>query len=167
MAGKVDLFEEARIQLKSAIFDIDELYKHAYNWLGWRKYDVIEKKYKEKHTPGGREIKIEWVCTRDIDEYSQFRIEVKWMLLGVNDVKVEHAGKDVKMQKGEINLFVSAYLVLDYEQKWETSPFTKFLQGFYEKYLYVGAIERLKAEIWKEGWELYNELKAFLNLYQY
>ena len=167
MGSKSELFKEARIQVRDAIFDLDEIYKHAHDWLDWRKYDITEKAYKEKNSPGGREVKIEWECTRDIDEYSQFELKVKWVLLGVNDVKVEHMGKDVKMQKGEINIYISAFVVLDYLEKWEKTPMMKFMKGFYEKYLYVGTIESLKAEMWKEGWELYNELKAFLNLYRY
>lgn len=162
-----NLFKEANINIKSALFDIDELYKHAHDWLEWRKYSVTEKKYKENHKAGGREIEIKWECQRDIDEYSRFQLDVRWHLLGVNDVEVEHAGKNVKMQKGELNIFISAIIIFDYNEKWEQSPMMKFMKSFYEKYLYAGTVENLKNELWKEGWELYNEMKSFLNLYQY
>jgi len=41
------------------------------------------------------------------------------------------------------------------------------LQSFFEKYLYAGTFERLKLELWKEGWDFYNEMKAYLDVYHF
>ncbi len=167
MSEKIELLTDQRIQVKNIIFDFDEVYKHAHNWLEWYKYDVYEAKYTEKVKPQGKEFEIKWEAIRDIDEYSRFVIKVKWQLFGINDVKVQQAGQDIKMNQGEINIFITAYIVTDYEDAWEKSPFFKFLKGFYDKYLYKSTLEQLKGELWKEGWDFYNELKSFLNLYQY
>ncbi len=167
MSEKTSLIERARINKKKYTFSMDDLYKHAHDWLVWKGYDVTEKKYKEKILPDGRIIEIEWVCTRDIDEYSQFEVEVGWNFYGIKNVEVMKDGDKVKRQNGEIDTFVSARLVLDWRNKWEESAFLTFLKAFYEKYLYVGTIGRLKSEIWKEGWEFFNELKAFVEMYTY
>jgi len=167
MAVKYDLFKEARIDLIEGIFELLEVYTHAYEWLKWRHYVVNEKKYKETLRAKGREIKIEWACTRDIDEYTRFEIDVRWHVIGVNDIAVEQGNRKVKLQKGEIVIFVSAIIVYDYDDQWEGSVFLKFLKSFFERYLYAGTSEKLKAQLWKEGWEFYNEMKSFLNLYQY
>jgi len=163
---KRELFTEARIQQKKAFFDLSEVYRFAYKWLKWRKYDITEKKYKEKHNPNGKEMEIKWEAWKEIDSYSAFQIDIRWELYGVTDAKVNKDGKEVKMQTGEINVYVSAYLVLDYESKWEESPFLKFLRSFYEKYLYAGTVVKLKGDVWVEGWDFYNEVKAMLNLPQ-
>ena len=166
MSKTIDFLKEERIQFEG-IFDLKELYKHAHDWLEWRKYDIEEKKYKEKVKPTGKELEIKWEATRDIDEYTQFLIKVKWQIFGLTDVEVQKEGKKVKMNKGEVNVYVTAALVLDWKDKWEERPFLKFLQSFFEKYLYKGTLDRLKSEIWKEGWEFFNEIKAFLHLYRY
>ena len=164
---KYDVFREVKIDLTGQLFDVKEVYKHAHDWLDWRRFDVVEKKYKEKSKPGGREIKIEWECTRNIDEYSRFEIRVKWEMYGINDVKMQQEGKDIKLQTGNIVMRVTAILVMDYCAKWETNRINKFLQSFFEKYLYAGTFERLKLELWKEGWDFYNEMKAYLDVYHF
>jgi hypothetical protein len=163
--SKIFMFKSVKIDTKGSLFDVDEVYKHAHDWLDWRKFDIVEKKYKQSAKANGREIEIKWECTRDIDAYSQFEIDVKWQMFGINDVKMKHEGKDVKLQSGNITIEITVYLKLDYNDKWETSPFNKFMKAFYEKYLYVGTIENLKNELWTIGWDFYNELKAYLNLY--
>ena len=164
MSLKYDLFKGARIQKMRAIFNLGDTYKHAKEWLDYWKYDVIEKKYKHKETPKGNEIEIIWNATREIDEYTQFLLEIRWLCLGITDVKLDIDGKKVKMQKGEINIFITAYLVLDWQNKWEERPIMKFFRSFFEKYLYHGHIQSLREELWKEGWAFYNEMKAYLNL---
>ncbi len=167
MSETKDIFVSARINKKKYTFNLDDLYKHCHDWLVWKDYAVVEKKYAEKILPGGKNIEIKWVCTKNIDEYSRFEIDVTWGFYGINDIKAVKEGKEVAMQHGEIDIYVSALLVLDWQSKWEESAFLTFLKSFYEKYLYVGTLGRLKKELWKEGWGFFNELKAFVELYTY
>ncbi|MFH0868807.1 MAG: hypothetical protein V1839_01120 [archaeon] len=126
-----------------------------------------KKKYKEKVKPTGKDMEIQWEANKDIDEYASFRIEMKAQLLGINEVEVQKDGAKVKMQKGEISISVSAHLITNRLEAWEAKPGLSFLQKFYEKFLYKSSIERMKAELWKTGWDFYNEAKAFLNLYRF
>ncbi|MEM4248095.1 MAG: hypothetical protein QXH80_02415 [Candidatus Nanoarchaeia archaeon] len=166
MSNKITLLDNEKITYEG-VFDLGEIYKHAHQWFTWRKYDVSEKKYKEKMKPTGKEIEIEWSVNRDIDEYSKFTHDIKWRLRDVNDVEVQKDSTKIKMQKGEINFEITSFITTDRQDFWVTKPHFAFLKAFYEKYLYKGSIERMKKEIWKHGWEFYNEMKAFLNLYKY
>lgn len=167
MADKIQLIANAKITEKG-VCEFEELFKHLYRYLSWRKYDITETKYKEKWTGDAKEVEIIWECKRDADEYTRYQVDVKFLLLGVVDIKKQKEGYgELKMQKGEFNIQVDAYLVLDYDDKWEKSSFLKFLKAFFEKYLYVGTLDTHKALLWKEGWEIHNEIKAFLNLYRY
>jgi len=166
MANKITLLDSEKITYEN-VFDLKELYKHLYEWLTWRKYDVSEKKYKLKVKPTGNDMEIKWEATKFIDEYSMFLIEMKALLVGVTDVEVQKDGAKIKMQKGEITIDVSAHLITDRQDVWASRPHFIFLQRFYEKYLYKGAIDRMKGELWKVGWDFYNEAKAFLNLYRF
>lgn len=167
MSLKYDLFKGARIQKMKAVFNVKETYKHAKEWLEYWRYDVVEKKYKHKEAGDGKEVEIVWNCTREIDEYTQFYIEIRWLCLNMKDIIVNIGNQKIKMNKGEINVFVSAYLVLDWQNKWEERPILKFLRSFFEKYLYHGHIQSLKEELWKEAWAFYNEIKAYLNMYEF
>jgi hypothetical protein len=165
--AKIDMFGTAKIDIKGQLFDLGEVYKHAHEWLEWHKYDVVESKYAEKTKADGKELKITWEATRDVDEYTRFEIDVKWTLYGVNDVEMAHEGKKIKLQSGNLVIETNAFVITDYDGKWETSRQNKFLKSFFEKYLYAGDLTRLKGQIWKQGWDFYNEMKAFLDLYQY
>jgi hypothetical protein len=166
MANKLTLLDGEKM-IYEGVFDLGELYKHAYTWFTWRKLDVSEKKYKEKMKATGKEIEIEWQVNRDIDEYSKFSHDIKWRMRDINDVEVQKDSAKVKMQKGEITIEVTSSLITDRQDIWAAKPHFTFLKAFYEKYLYKGSIDRMKKELWKQGWDFYNEMKAFLNLYKY
>ena len=95
MSKSQDVLKGVKVELKKAIFNLDDLYKHAKEFLESRKYDVIEKEYKEKVTPQGREIKIKWESAKEIDEYSKFEIKLTWECKFINDVKVKQGDSDV------------------------------------------------------------------------
>jgi hypothetical protein len=166
MVNVTTLLSDERIQY-DGLFDLNELYKHAYNWFNWRKFDIAEKKYSEKAKATGKEVTIEWDVTKSIDEYSGFEIKVKWELKGVQDVDVKKDSGTAKMQKGEVNVWISANLKTDRQDYWTQNVMQSFLRSFYDKYLYRSTFERLKGELWKTGWDFFNEMKSFLNLYRY
>lgn len=167
MSEKIDIFRKAKVKL-SGIFDLRELYIHMHNWLTQEfRYDVKELKYDEKTRSGGKKYLINWRATREIDEYSQFVLHVDWDLRRIKEITVERGGEKVKMQQGKLKIVVTAQIETDYDGRWETSPFFKFLRGFYEKYIYKDTIERLRVQLWDEGWDFCNEIKSFLNLYKY
>lgn len=168
MAGTKDVFVDASIKYLDYTFDFLEVYTHAKDWIEWKGYNLTEKKYKEIVSPGeSKQFQIVWEIEKEVDDYTKYLITIEWKLLGVKKVEVVYHGKQTKANKGEIELVISAFLVLDYNDKWESKPLLKFLKAFYEKFLYVGMIRRSERELWDEGWELHDELKAFLELYKY
>jgi len=166
MGSKNTVIEKEKVSY-DGIFDLKELYTHLHDWLTWRKYDVAEKKYKEKVTQGGKDIDVEWEAKRSADEYSDFVISIKANAKGINDVEVQKDASKVKMQKGSVDFEISATLITDKNDVWEARPSFKFLQKFYERYLYKNDLDRLQGELDKHGRGLLNEIKAFLNLYQF
>jgi hypothetical protein len=85
----------------------------------------------------------------------------------MKDITVERGGEKVNMQQGKLKINVTAILETDHENRWVDRPFFSFLKGFYEKYVYKDTIDRLRSQLWDEGWDFINEIKSFLNLYKY
>jgi hypothetical protein len=166
MVNTITLLNDERIQYEG-LFDLSELYKHAHNWLTWRKFDVSEKQYTEKVKAAGKEIEIKWEATKYLDEYSAFKIKVRWHGFRINETEVKRGNETVSLLKGELNVFITAQLETDRQDYWTNNAFASFMRTFYDRYLYRSAIERLKAELWKVGWDFYNEIKSFMNLYRY
>ncbi len=149
----------------SGTFDLERLYKHLYDWLNWRGFGHEEKKYKEKVKGDSKDIEIRWSDEKDYDEYTKIVIETVWLVYGLTDVEAKKDGKPYKLNKANLILNVTAKFVTDKQGVWAKNPTLHFLQTFYEKYLYKNVIEQLKSDVWRLGWEYFNETKRFINVY--
>ncbi len=146
------------------IFDFKEFYRFCYMFLIDKDYLVIEKAYTEKIGDKGKEIEIEWEATRKISDYFRFLLKINWRLIGLKDVEVQQNGNKVKMNKGDVEIRAQAILEKDYEHRWESNPFFKFLRTLYDRYLIRGRIEAYEAKIYGEVDEFLAQAKAFLAL---
>lgn len=161
MALKDKVFEGKVSQ--ENIFKFKDLYKFAYEWLVDEKYKVVEKNYKEKITPDGKEIEFEWEVTKKVNDYIKFELSIKWRLLRLQEVEITQNGEKRKMDKGSIEIKVTAYLERDYEGRWETSPFKKFMRGIYDTFLLGRTrLEAFEAKLFTDSDSFIAQVKSFL-----
>ncbi len=146
------------------IFDFKEFYNFCYKWFTDEDYSLTEKAYKEKVTPKGKEIEIEWQAIRKISDYFRFVVKSKWRILGMTDVEVQENGKKIHMNKGQVGINVSAVLEKDYENRWEGTAFMKFLRGVYDRYIILGRIDAYEDKLFSEVDEFLGQAKSFLAL---
>ena len=147
---------------QKGIFDYRELYRFCYTWLVDKSYFVIEKVYAEKIGAEGKEIEIEWEAFRKISDYFRFVLKVNWRILGLKDIEAERDGVKVTLNKGYPEIRVTATLEKDYEHRWESSAFYKFLRGLYDRYIIRARIEKYEEKIYGEADELLAQIKSFL-----
>lgn len=150
----------------TGLFNYKELYTFTYKWLIDEGYKVDEKVYSEKVTPGGKELDIDWEASKKVSDYFKFVIKAKWKILGMTSVDAEdpNTKKSIKLEKGQIEIKVTAVLVKDYEHRWENTAFLKFLRGVYDRYLVRARIEDYEKKIFGEADEFIAQTKAFLAL---
>ena len=150
-------------------FDFDEVYRHLYEWLEWRQYDVREKKFKDKMKPAApiqREIEIKWIATKEIDEYTQFQYVIDYRIINWREVDVTKDGESKKIWNADLMIVINSNIILDKNAKWEENLPLHFIKKFFEAYVYKSTFERWKGMLWAESWGFYNEAKALLNLYK-
>jgi len=148
----------------TGIFDFGEFYKFCYAWLIDKDYKLIEKTYSEKVTPNGKLVEIFWDAKRKISDYFRFVIKAQWRIIGMTEVEVQKEGSKLKLNKGQLEITISALLEKDYESRWENSGFLKFLRGIYDRYIIRGRIEKYEEKLLAEVDEYVSQLKAFLAL---
>ncbi|MEK6826513.1 MAG: hypothetical protein AABX90_02710 [Nanoarchaeota archaeon] len=166
MVQRDTIVPNVKIKDKS-IFSLEELYKLLYRWFELRNYDFQEKEYKDEDTGGGpKHLEIRWYAERKINDYFKFVIETSFLVRGLEKVEIERGGIKIKTDKGEVELKVKAYILKDYENRWETG-FMRFLRGFYEKFIIRSRIEDLENELYEETYSYMDEIKAFLNLHRW
>jgi len=163
MAEKDTLF---KTKIKHAgTFDFKETYRILFEWLVDQGYDVNEKSYKENIGAGGaKELEIEWEASRKVSDYFRFIIKVNWHIIGMTSIEVEIDGVKQKMNKGQFELEAKSILEKDYDEKWTSSPFLKFLRTLYDRYLTKERTEQYEGKLIGEFDELVAQCKSFLAL---
>lgn len=152
-------------KLKHAgIFNFKEFYRFCYMWLVDQQYFMIEKEYTEKIQANGKEVVIKWEARRKISDYFRFFIKIDWRILGMKDVEVQKDGDKLTLNKGDIEVAVTATIEKDYENRWENTSFFKFLRTLYDRYLVRSRIEGYEASIYQETNEFLAQMKSFLAL---
>src|SRR3989344_4987875 len=92
-------------------FDFDEVYRHLYEWLEWRQYDVREKKFKDKMKPAApiqREIEVKWIATKEIDEYTQFQYVIDYRIINWREVDVTKDGESKKIWNADLMIVINS-----------------------------------------------------------
>ena len=149
-----------------SVFSLDELYKLLIRWFEFHVYELQEREYRDEDMGGGKKhIEIKWYAERKINDYFKFVIETSFLLLGLEEIEIERAGVKRRSNRGEVEIKIKAYILKDYDNKWETGMMY-LLRGFYEKYLIKSSIVELEKEIDEEVYKYVDEIKAFFNLHR-
>jgi len=162
MAEKDTVFKQKIKHTGYASFK--DLYSFLYEWLNNEGYSISEESYSEKISGDTKNIEIDWKASRKVSDYFKFTIKVGWRVLGLKEVEVQRQGKKIKTNLGNFELKISGILEKDYEDKWENSPFFKFLRGVYDKYIIKSRIDEYGDKLVGNADELVSQCKAYFSL---
>ncbi len=149
----------------SGYSDFKNLYSYAHDWLKGEKYSVTEDQYTEKVKGNSKEVEIVWKAAKKLTEYFKSELDIKWRILGMEDVEVEIDGKKKKMNKFvEIKIEIKGTLIHDYSNQWNKTATTNFFKSLYNKYIIPERTEEIKDAVEKDVQDYKEELKAFLEI---
>lgn len=148
----------------AGIFDFRELYRFMYEWFRDYQFFLMEKKYSEKIKPEGKEVEFEWNCFRKISDYFRFKINITTRIIKMVSVEIQEGGVKATRDKAEIEIKFNSWLEKDYDNKWEQNPVTKFLRGFYDRYIIRSRTEYYEDKLKSEIDEAMSQFKSFLAL---
>ena len=149
----------------SGIFSFKDFYKFSYDWLtGETGFDLIENKYAEKIEGATKKIEVEWSGEKKLTDYFRFDSKIKIKADGLKEIEINQGGAKIKTNQGSVEVEIKGILVKDYEGKFETTAFNKFLRGIYEKWVIPSAIEEYKGKISSDSDAFLNQAKAYLDL---
>jgi len=150
----------------TGIFSFKDFYKFCYDWLKEETGldPIIEDKYTEKIDGAVKKIEVEWTGGAKLTDYFKFEAKVKMKADSLKEVEINQGGAKVKTNQGSVETEIKGILVRDYEGKFETSAFKKFLRGIYEKWVIPSAIEEYKGKISESCDKFLNQAKAYLDL---
>ena len=123
------------------IFHIEELFATINRALEERGYTKREKKTEEVVTETGKKVYIELRPYKIKTNYLALMLKIKINLDQVQEAieTVDYA--KIRFQHGDINIYFDAWILTDWQLRWNMSPVTFFLKGFINKFLYVFPLE--------------------------
>jgi len=163
MAEKDTLFKNS---IKyNGIFSFEDFYKFCYNWVTDQTgLDVSEDSYTEKIKENGKEIDIEWTCSKKLTDYFKFEMKIKFEIKMLKSIEVMQDSKKIKTNSGEVKATVKGILIKDYDGKFEKSAFTKFMRSIYEKWIIASRVEQFEEKIFGDCDEFLVQSRAWLDL---
>ncbi len=149
----------------TGIFSFKDFYKFCYDWLTEETgLEVVEDKYKEKLIGDSKNLEVKWTGSRKMTDYFKFEVEVTMIVLNMTKVEVNQGGAKVQTNKGAAEMTVKGNLIRDYDGKFETTAFKKFLRSTYEKWVIPARIEHYEDKIISDCDEFLSQAKAYLDL---
>jgi len=157
------------------VFSLEFLYKRLHEWLIEEGYTTakddkwIEKLYLERVS--ANDMKQIWIWWRTQKNYAYnpfytFYLNVDFHALGLGETEIIHEGTKVKTNKGEIEVFITAWMVLDADDKWDKNFFlkSKMIQNFFLNRIYKSQIEQAEDELIRDCSRLLGAVKQYFQL---
>jgi len=130
------IFQSALKAKRVGIFNLKETYRVLYEWLLHEGYEVYEKSYIETLQTGGtKEVDINWDAIKKYSDYFEFLIAIRFNPVKMTNVEVEVDGVKQKMNQGDFAVEFKCALIKDYDDKWDSNPFSRALRRFYDNYI--------------------------------
>jgi len=182
--GEIVRIPQFKIKYKD-VFHLKNLYVMMHEYLaeeGWKGpgggmvYDHkdIETLYLEKHNQkglhaGGKEMFVFWRLFKGGPEgkfsgYFRNRMEIDMHMVYMQDMEVMHQGKKMKIQKGEMEIFIRPILEGDYADEWTNHWFLKHFKDLFEKRIMSQEIDKREKDLWREAYRFGGKIKRYLNL---
>ncbi|QQG38916.1 MAG: hypothetical protein HYS32_00415 [Candidatus Woesearchaeota archaeon] len=151
---------------QEAILDINGLYNTLTKFADRRSYDFEETANAEKEQDRGTELEIKFALTKDFDDYTLFKIEIKIASRTLLPLEVEtQQGKQI-LNQGLLAITVNAKLVLDKKDTWKKNKFNELIGHIYNSYIIKNKIEnRYWPSLKVEADEVVSIIKESLDLY--
>ncbi len=137
----------------SGIYDIDTILANISKWLSRRKYAPIVSEHTEGVTSAGLNVRMIMIPFRNVNEYIRFFIEIEIDILRGVDVLVEENGRQIKKQKGDIEIRTRSFMRKNYRMTFKGRG-KEFFRRTYEAYVIKQELDNYEAKLRDETKEL-------------
>jgi len=142
-----------------------DIYAYAHDWIKGEGYSIVEDEYTEKVKGASKDLEIKWKVSKQITDYFKIELDLKWRVLGMEDVEVEIVGKKKKTNKFiELGIDIKGTLVRDYNNQWNKTATTKFFKELYNKFVIPARTNHMKIRVEEIVQGFKEEMKALLEL---
>ena len=127
-----------------------------------------ENVYQKAVHRGGKEMWFWWRAQKFLEGkysgYIQNKLDIDAHVVYLETLEAVHQGKKVNVQKGEIEMFFWAKMILDDKDEWDKNWFLKYMKHIYEKRLIHVELEKREKELWRDVYRIQGKVKQYLEL---
>lgn len=156
------------------VFSWEWLYKMIHFWLIDEGYNSPQggDKWKEDNfvqrvAPHGKEVWVWWRTEKDSpNKYVKLKLYVEYHVLGLSDTEIMHEGNKIKVQKGEVEVFIKGFIERDTRGINQMSIFKKspMLTNWFEKRFYQKEYKQEEARIYNDCYRLQHAVKQYFDI---
>ena len=169
-----------RVKYKD-IFSLKQFYIAIREWLkeyGWSSVDSDgdieegeewwETNYIERIEQDGSKEMYWWWRIQKLpitNSYYKYHMDINFHPLGISNTEVMRDGKKFKVNKGEVEVNVFAYIEFDYKGEWSNHSFLKFFNKMFPERIFRKELyEDHKLELYREAYTLQAYMKKWFKL---
>ncbi len=149
------------------IFNVKELIKTIQDAGKDKKFSFKEMEHTESLTPEGKFVELKADIDKKITDYAKGIVKFEMQVSKMQEKLVEQDGKRKKYHTGKIIINLEAWLVTDYEKRWEMKPTMYLLRVFFEKYVFGPHLDKDKKETTATMEYIKSNIKNYFNLMKY
>ena len=149
------------------VFNLKDLYRIIDSWFKDRGYDKQEIKNWEDVSENEKQIVIEIIPYKKVSDYARIDIRLFMIFSKIAEIEVEKDSLKFKMNKGRAEFYFDAYVVTDYENKWESRPIFFFIKNVFDKWIYRIYTSNYDSEAIRDATEIENEIRSYLNMHRF
>lgn len=146
------------------VFNLKELYRLIDKWFKDHGYAKQEIKNWEDVSQNEKQIILEIIPYKKVSDYARLDIRIFMIFSKLTEIDLEKDGINFKMNKGRAEFYFDAYVVTDYENKWETRPIFYFVKNVFDKWVYRIYTSSYDSEVIRDCTEIENEIRSYLNM---
>ncbi|MBU1976212.1 MAG: hypothetical protein KKG59_07455 [Nanoarchaeota archaeon] len=164
---EIYILVEGKLIEYSGLMDVRGFNKMLDTFFKEKLYDKREQKNYEEVFEDGKQITIEMFPYKKISDNIMFEIRLFMIFQRLKEIEIEKSGRKVKLLRGKVMISMDGYVISDYENKWDKTPFWYFLRVIFDKYFYRNYISDARKEFLTECTLLEDEINSFLNMFRY
>ncbi|MBT4651673.1 hypothetical protein HOC13_04080 [Candidatus Woesearchaeota archaeon] len=176
---KGKLVKVARYRVKfNDVFDMKAFYESLHEWC--KEYDWIDEEdgfdhyetlYLDKTDMNGmKEMWIKWRPSKipTANSYYKYHLDFDYHVVGMSKKEIIHQGHKKKIDKGEVEIYITAQMELDYTGTWSSHPILKYFNKLFPERIFRKELfEQHKKELYREAYALQRFIKEWLKLKRY
>lgn len=148
-------------------FNYREIFRIIDFFLRDRYYDRFEKRSEEMITDKGKNIDLEFTPWKKYTDYYKGIIKIEITIQHMKDVEVVIRGEKRKMNHGHIDIKLTGYITVDYENYWDRHALLTFIRDIFDRYFMWYLTRKYVNMLYDHVNDLYFSLSSYLNATQY